>query len=230
MDKVLARAFVSDQLVKNVKNHITKFRQALIDSRWLSSYGVLFTNDDAAHGKTVQLPPKSDGSSNGSTIGSPEKPKAKSDRPLSSSSVESKATKIDPSFANFSESVRFNCSPNDLYLVLTDPARVQAWTLGPVTMVAKPDGEFAMFSGNVSGKFLESTPNKKIVQKWRSKDWPEGVFSTVTITLQSDEDGTLLKLDHTGIPKSDYERTRHNWSEMCWNRIKAVFGFGALLR
>lgn len=42
---------------------------------------------------------------------------------------------------------------------------------------------FSLFNGNISGKFLELSPNSKIGMLWRYKQWPSGHYSTVTIDI-----------------------------------------------
>lgn len=44
-------------------------------------------------------------------------------------------------------------------------------------------GTFEMFGGNVHGKILELEEPKKIVQDWRFKSWPDGVFSSNILAL-----------------------------------------------
>lgn len=41
-----------------------------------------------------------------------------------------------------------------------------------------------LFGGNVTGKYDEIVPNKKIVQTWRLKQWPSGHFSNVVMELE----------------------------------------------
>lgn len=44
-------------------------------------------------------------------------------------------------------------------------------------------------------------PNKKIVQKWRSKRWPAEHYSTVTISIDQQNDNTVVDLVQNGIPE-----------------------------
>lgn len=43
---------------------------------------------------------------------------------------------------------------------------------------------FVLFGGNVSGKYDEIIPNKKITQTWRLKQWPAGHYSNVVMELE----------------------------------------------
>jgi activator of HSP90 ATPase len=82
---------------------------------------------------------------------------------------------------------------------------------------------------------------RKIVQKWRFNTWSEGTFilqsnvtvaglySTVTIELEEKDGKTLLKLEQSGVPEEDRERTENGWSINFWRRIKGIFGYGPIM-
>jgi len=60
-------------------------------------------------------------------------------------------------------------------------------------------GEFSAFDGWVSGTTVELIPDKKIVQKWRWADWPQGHYSTVTFELQAQGQETRLDFPHVSL-------------------------------
>ena len=43
-----------------------------------------------------------------------------------------------------------------------------------------------MFSGNVSGTFVDLDEGKKVVMKWRLKHWPQGHHSEATMALEQE--------------------------------------------
>lgn len=88
---------------------------------------------------------------------------------------------------------------------------------------------FVLFGGNISGKFEELVPGKKIRQSWRYKLWPSGHLSTVTMDLIEHDDHTELQLTQIGVPTADLDTTRNNWTQYYWNSIKQTFGFGSFL-
>lgn len=88
---------------------------------------------------------------------------------------------------------------------------------------------FAYFGGNVSGKFQDLIPSKRIKQTWRLKQWPEGHFSTVLMEIEEKEDHSVLTLTQTGVPAAEEEATRNNWKRYYWDSIKQTFGFGSFL-
>jgi len=123
----------------------------------------------------------------------------------------------------------FVCMGSELYQALTIPEMVSAFTNGPVKLEAKKGGRFELFGGNIHGDFVELVENKKIVQRWRSKWWPAEHYSTVTLEIEQKDDHTELTLTQSGVPKSDADATRENWTRYYWDPIKRTFGFGSFL-
>ncbi|KAJ8044334.1 Activator of 90 kDa heat shock protein ATPase-like 1 [Holothuria leucospilota] len=135
--------------------------------------------------------------------------------------------KIDTKSLSLKE--EFKCTAQDLYEILTDPQRVEAFTSSPVSMELEPGGKFVLLGGIITGTYVKLERNKQIVQKWRFKSWPEEHYSTVTMVFEQKPDHTVLKLKQTGVPSSDFERTRQGWKDHFWNRMKVTFGLSASL-
>lgn len=125
--------------------------------------------------------------------------------------------------------VVFQCSGDDFYNVLTTPDLVSAFTHQSVMFQAIKGGRFQLFDGNITGEFIELCPGKKIVQHWRTKQWPDWLYSTVTVNINQQEDHTKVKVTLVGVPKSDETMTRQNWERYYFTPIKRTFGYGMLL-
>ncbi|XP_064600359.1 activator of 90 kDa heat shock protein ATPase homolog 1-like [Liolophura sinensis] len=123
----------------------------------------------------------------------------------------------------------FECRPTDVYRALTDLQMVKAYCGGESTIEAEKGGRFSLFSGNITGEFVELVPEEKIVTRWRCKSWPEEHYSDVKIHLHDKDGSTELSLSQTGIPESEYEKTLIGWKQNYWERMKSCFGFGARL-
>lgn len=123
----------------------------------------------------------------------------------------------------------FICSVEDLYRALTTRELMSAFTNSEVVCETDPPGNFSLYSGFVTGQFLELVPSKKIVQKWRLKSWPEGHYSEVTIELDSNGDTTTMNLTQKNVPEKEFDNTQDGWSRHYWARIKQIFGYGAQL-
>nr|CAD7428775.1 unnamed protein product [Timema monikensis] len=123
----------------------------------------------------------------------------------------------------------FQCTAEEFYNAMTVLELVQAFTRSPVKLEAEVGGKFELFHGNIHGDFVELVPNKKIVQRWRSKRWPAEHYSTVTFTIEQKDDHTEVRVLQTGVPQSETDSTRANWEYYYWDSIKRTFGFGSFI-
>lgn len=101
--------------------------------------------------------------------------------------------------------------------MLMDSKRHSKFSGAPAKISAKVGGKFTAFGGMLEGETLELKPNKKIVQSWRSNDWPADIYSRVTFSFAPAGKGkTKLTLSHSGIPESDYEGVKKGWISFYW--------------
>ena len=87
-------------------------------------------------------------------------------------------------------------------------------------------GSFSIFEGALSGKNVELIQDKKIVQTWRSEgeNWPKGYYFTITLVLEPDDKGTLIKFTHVDIPEASYESVKEGWDTYYWEPLKETLG------
>lgn len=137
-------------------------------------------------------------------------------------------------FKTISVTEKFSCRARDMYEILMDENRWKGFTQSNARISKEVGGEFSIFDGSVTGTNVELQEGKLIVQKWRFGSWPDGVVSTVRLTLDEPEPGlTVVKVMHTDIPEEDrygnatvVENTERGWRDLILNKIRAVFGFG----
>ncbi|KAK3227177.1 hypothetical protein Dsin_007039 [Dipteronia sinensis] len=145
-----------------------------------------------------------------------------------------KEAKKKEGFKTITLTEKFSCKAVHLYEILMDENRWKGFTQSNAKISKEVGGEFSIFDGSVTGKNLELEDGKLIVQKWRFGSWPDGIDSTVRLTLDEPEPGvTVVKLIHTDIPEEDrygnatvVENTERGWRDLILNKIRAVFGFG----
>lgn len=137
-------------------------------------------------------------------------------------------------FKTITMTEKFSCRARDMYEILMDENRWKGFTSSNARISKEAGGEFSIFDGSVTGTNLELQDGKLIVQKWRFGNWPDGIHSTVRLTLDEPEPGvTVVKLTHTDIPEEDrygnatvVENTERGWRDLIFHKIRAVFGFG----
>ena len=124
------------------------------------------------------------------------------------------AAKAKPSVSTSSSDVRVSSelaiSIADLWDLLTNPSRIPMWTRAPAQFDAKPDADFALFGGNVTGKVVSVDAPKQLIQKWRTPQFPEGHFGTLAVNLTEGGDSTKLELVLSGAPSGDEEAVEKN--------------------
>jgi len=67
-------------------------------------------------------------------------------------------------------------SGHDVFEALMDPQKVQQWTRAKAQISKQPGSPFVLFEGAISGEVVSVVQDKKIEQKWRLKDWPQGLL------------------------------------------------------
>jgi activator of HSP90 ATPase len=123
---------------------------------------------------------------------------------------------------NIEQSILIKASPHEVYEVFMDSKKHSKFTESRAKISREEGGKFTVFEGDLEGMNLELIQDKKIVQSWRSNEegWPKNHYSTITIELESDENGTILKFNQTGVPLTSYESVKEGWNEYYWEPMK----------
>lgn len=120
------------------------------------------------------------------------------------------------------QEVTFKASPARVYRALMNSKEHEAFTAdGKAKLSGKEGGAFSVRGGYVSGRNIELKPGKRIVQAWRIKGMPEGVYSVARFELKKVRGGTRLIFDQTGLPTEHIGHLTIGWKERYWKRLKA---------
>jgi uncharacterized protein YndB with AHSA1/START domain len=85
-------------------------------------------------------------------------------------------------------------------------------------------GRHSSLAGHVSGTTMTLEPFRRIVQTWRSRDFPKSSpDSLLEITLEETVGGTLLTLLHSEIPTGLSDRCREAWLLQYLEPLKRFF-------
>ena len=124
--------------------------------------------------------------------------------------------------------VKFKADPATIYDLLADSRKQTAVTGRRSIISTKIGGPFSIGENEVTGINVDLVPGRRIVQAWRHRRFPEGVFSMAAVTLTPTPDGgTELVLTHRGVPKDLIPETEQAWREQYWSRMKAYLERGA---
>jgi len=72
---------------------------------------------------------------------------------------------------------------------------------------------------------LKLFQKKKLVQKWRFKDWPKDYYSTVEINFEPKDGRTHLTLKHKDVIPSSKDLAKEGWQRNYFTGIKGCFGY-----
>lgn len=118
--------------------------------------------------------------------------------------------------------VKFKADPATVYELLTDSRRHSAVIGRQAVISTKIGGTFSIGEREVTGINVDLVPARRIVQAWRHRRFPEGIFSMAAVTLAPTPDGgTELVLVHRGVPKELIPETEQAWRDQYWARMKA---------
>ena len=87
-------------------------------------------------------------------------------------------------------------------------------------MDEKVGTEFQLWDGDIHGKNIEVVKEKKLVQEWFEGDWPNP--SIVKFTLHTENNITILELEHTSVPDEDFDDIEKGWDEYYLGPIKKL--------
>ncbi|KAJ1035571.1 hypothetical protein NDA18_000349 [Ustilago nuda] len=191
---------VRKELAPSLRPVFHSFRTNLIDAH----------AKDLGHDSPASTPGAATSSTNSSSSAAAEA--VASAGTASSTSFASKQAK--PSVSTSSSDVRVSSelaiSTADLWDLLTNPSRIPMWTRAPAQFEAKPDADFALFGGNITGKVVSIDAPKQLIQKWRTPQFPEGHYGTLAVNLTEGGDSTKLELVLSGAPSGDEEIVEKN--------------------
>lgn len=114
--------------------------------------------------------------------------------------------------------------PERVYNAWLDGAEHGRFTGGEATVDATVGGAFTAWDGYISGKNLVLEPHRRIVQSWRSTDFPEGApDSKLEILLADEGGGTRLTLRHSAIPEGQGHSYEEGWTEHYFTPMTRYF-------
>lgn len=122
---------------------------------------------------------------------------------------------------NIQHTVLIRATPKQIYAALMNGKKHSQFTGEPAKIRAKAGAAFSCYDGYITGVTLEFKPGRRIVQAWRSQDWPDGHYSIVTFALAKKSGGrTQLSFTQVGVPAEDYAKKNQGWRTHYWQPLK----------
>ncbi len=140
------------------------------------------------------------------------------------SSEEGVVRSLQLKFGVIEQTVQFDATPENVFDALLDPLKHSEFTGSRATTSRRTGARFTAWDGYISGKNVRLVKDKKIIQEWKTTEWPKGYPpSRLEFTLTAKDGGTELKMVHSKVPAEQMEDYRKGWYDSYWNPMKRYF-------
>ena len=86
------------------------------------------------------------------------------------------------------------------------------------------NGDFTAWDGYIWGMFLELEPNHRILQAWRTSEFPSEVEDSIVEILLEDEKGkTKLTLNHSNMPEGQADSYKTGWEDFYFKPMREYY-------
>ncbi len=125
---------------------------------------------------------------------------------------------------SFTISTVLAASAQRVYEAWLNSAEHGAMTGGAAQIDPNAGGKFSAWDGYITGKTFELEPYRRIVQSWRTAEFPaDAPDSRLEILLEENADGTRLTLKHSNIPAGQGSSYESGWVSNYFDPMKDYF-------
>ena len=115
-------------------------------------------------------------------------------------------------------------SAERIYRSWLDSGEHSAFTGSPAQIDPGVGGKFTAWDGYIYGKTLKAEPFRRILQAWRTTEFPEhSPDSQLEILIEEVDGGAKVTLIHTDIPDGQAEDYRQGWEEYYFEPMLRYF-------
>src|SRR5690349_15228655 len=117
---------------------------------------------------------------------------------------------------SYTKSVTLPVSPDEAFALITQPERLRRWMTVSAVVDLRAGGDYhwTVTPGHhVSGTVHEVEPGRRVVLGWgwEDDDSLPADSSTVTVTVEPAAGGSLVTLEHTGLPEEMLAGHAEGW-------------------
>ena len=134
------------------------------------------------------------------------------------------AVKAPPKTTTITQKEFIPARPDEIYDALLNEEKHSAFTGAKATCDRRVGGKFTAWDGYISGINLKLENGRRIVQEWRTTEWPKGYKpSLIEFTLKPKGNGTEVHMRQSNIPASQAAGYAEGWVEHYWTPLKKYF-------
>jgi uncharacterized protein YndB with AHSA1/START domain len=121
-------------------------------------------------------------------------------------------------------SARFPVTPDELFQAWLDSDQHSLFTGGRARIDPSVGGRFSAWADYISGRTLEIEPGRRVVQAWRTIEFPlEAPDSRLEARFEEENGGTRLILEHSGIPEGQADHYEEGWISTYFEPMQRYF-------
>jgi uncharacterized protein YndB with AHSA1/START domain len=133
----------------------------------------------------------------------------------------------DMALESFRVSTVLPVSARRLYDAWLDAEEHAGFTGGAASVEARVGGKHTAWDGYIEGKILDLVDGERIVQSWRTAEFPRGApDSRIEVLLREVETGTEIAIVHIDIPEGQGARYQSGWVEHYFDPMRDYFARG----
>lgn len=126
---------------------------------------------------------------------------------------------------SFEISTLLAASPQAVHRAWLDPKEHGQFIGGQAEIDPRVGGTFRIWDGYITGKTLEIDPPGRIVQSWRTTEFPAGSpDSRLEVRLEAEGKGTRLTLLQTEVPDGQGSMYEQGWQDHYFQKMQEYFG------
>jgi len=116
-------------------------------------------------------------------------------------------------------------SASEIYAAWLSSDGHAAMTGSPAQVDGTVGGRFTAWDGYISGSTLDLTQNQRIVQAWRTSEFPEEEpDSHIEVLLEEVDGSTKVTLTHRNIPTGQADSYWQGWHDFYFKPMQNYFG------
>ena len=121
-------------------------------------------------------------------------------------------------------SARFPVTPDELFQAWLDSDQHSLFTGGRARIDPSVGGRFSAWADYISGRTLEIEPGRRVVQAWRTIEFPlDAPDSRLEARFESENGGTRLIIVHSGIPEGQADHYEEGWISTYFEPMQRYF-------
>ncbi len=118
-------------------------------------------------------------------------------------------------------------TPEEVYDAYLDEHKHAQFTGAIASCERFVGGIFSAWNGYITGKNVALENGRRIVQEWKTSEWPEGYGpSLLEFTFQRKKNGTEVRMTQSNVPREQAKYYQRGWSDFYWNPLKKFFRKG----